>query len=135
MRPVWRVRIGEPEAFTPVCARERTPDVSGLKTLPAPGDVPLFVRENTLLPVAKPVQHVAPDTVFEITVKVYGDAPAPFTLVEDDGETFDFERGGLNRLTLSWADGKGRVEKSGRYTGPPRYSVAAWEKVPLAVAP
>jgi alpha-D-xyloside xylohydrolase len=97
----------------------------------APGDVPLFVRENTLVPVARPVQHVAPDTVFEITVKVFGDAPAPFTLVEDDGETFDFERGALNRLTLSWEDGRGRVAKSGGYAGPPRYAVTGWEKVAL----
>ncbi len=100
----------------------------------APGDVPLFVRENTLLPVAKPVQHVSPDTVFEITVKVYGDAPAPYTLVEDDGETFDFERGAFNRLTLSWANGQGDIAKSGAYAGPSRYTIAGWENVALKAA-
>ena len=100
-----------------------------------PGDVPLFVRENTLVPFAKPVQHIGKETVFEITVKVFGDHPAPFALVEDDGETFDFERGAINRLALSWADGQGKVDKSGDYKGPSRYAITAWEKVPLSPTP
>jgi len=84
------------------------------------------------VPFAKPVQHIGKETVFEITVKVFGDHPAPFALVEDDGETFDFERGAINRLSLSWADGQGKVDKSGDYKGPSRYAITAWEKVPLS---
>jgi len=101
----------------------------------APGDVPLFVRENTLLPWAKPVQHIGKETVFEITVKVFGDHPAPFTMIEDDGETFDFERGAMNSLTLNWtSQGKGTIAKSGNYKGTSRYNFTAWEKVPLSPA-
>ncbi|MBN1346112.1 MAG: DUF5110 domain-containing protein [Phycisphaerae bacterium] len=93
-----------------------------------PGDVPVFVKEGTLLPLAEPVEYVASDTVFNVTVRVYGDAPPPFTLYEDDGETFDFEKGALNRVTLSWKDGRVAVERAGNYAGR-QYRIAQWEKV------
>ena len=99
----------------------------------APGQVPLFVKANTILPVAAPVPFVADDTVFEITARVYGDAPAPFTLFEDDGVSFDFEKGHFNKVVLSWQDGRGRVERTGEFAGR-RYRVVGWEKVTLSRA-
>jgi len=93
-----------------------------------PGDVPVFAKEKTLLPVAEPVQHVDRDTVFDITVRVYGDAPAPFTLYEDDGETFDFEKGAFNQVVLRWDGGKGSSQRSGNYTRQ-RYRIRRWQKI------
>jgi alpha-D-xyloside xylohydrolase len=95
-----------------------------------PGQMPLFVKENSLLPLAEPVQHVDRDTVFKITVKVYGKNPAPFTLIEDDGQTYDFEKGAFNRVVLNWrADGGGKVESTGPFAGR-RYDIVAWEPQP-----
>lgn len=52
----------------------------------ATDDIPLFVKEGTLLPLAKPVPYVKPDTVFEITLRAYGDCSGSCVrLVEDDG--------------------------------------------------
>jgi alpha-D-xyloside xylohydrolase len=92
------------------------------------GETPLFVRDNTLLPLARPVQYIAGDTVFEIAVHVFGDHPAPFTLIEDDGVSFDFERGALNRVTLSWdpAHVAGTVTRTGPWPGR-RYDITAWK--------
>ncbi|MCP4639109.1 MAG: DUF5110 domain-containing protein [bacterium] len=98
-------------------------EVSGV-----PGDIPAFVRDNVLLPVAEPVEHVASDTVFDITVRVYGDNPAPRVLFEDDGETFDYEQGVFNRVTLSWAKGEGAVAREGAYNGA-RYVIRGWQKI------
>jgi len=97
------------------------------------GDAPLFVRENVLLPVAEPVAHVAPDTVFEITVRAYGDTPASFTLIEDDGESFAYESGRLNRVTLEWNAGAGDVRREGDYSNT-RYHIAAWQNVDVLPA-
>jgi alpha-D-xyloside xylohydrolase len=100
-----------------------------LTVIGLPGEVPLFVRNNTLLPWAEPVSHVAKDTVFDLTIKVFGDHPETFTLVEDDGESFDYERGVQNRLTLSWAGTSGgTVKKEGGFIGS-RYRINRWEKV------
>ena len=93
-----------------------------------PGDIPLYVRDNRLLPLAEPVEYVAADTVFNITVRVYGDAPEPFVLFEDDGESFDYEQGVFNTVELAWTDGKGTVVRQGGYNSE-RYRIAGWDSV------
>ncbi len=55
-------------------------------------DIPVFVREGDLIPVAKPVEYMPEDVKFEITLRAYGDASgAVCTLIEDDGMTDDTE--------------------------------------------
>jgi len=63
-----------------------------------------------------------------LTVRAYGAKPAPFTLYEDDGISYDYERGMQNRITLSWTPGEGgKMERRGDYSGPDRYQVKAWK--------
>jgi alpha-D-xyloside xylohydrolase len=95
-----------------------------------PGEMPLFVRENSVLPQAQPVQQVGRATVFAITVKAFGRSPAPFTLFEDDGTSFDFESGAANRLVLTWSQAQGgKSERTGAFAGR-RYEIVGWESVP-----
>ena len=95
----------------------------------APGEMPLFVKENSLLPLAEPVQQVGRDTVFDITVKAFGQSPAPFTLYEDDGTSFDFESGAANRLVLSWTPAEGGKSERTRTFAGRRYEIRHWEAV------
>ena len=88
--------------------------------------IPVFVRGDCLLPLAEPVECVKPETQFEIRVGVYGSKPPKFVLYEDDGVTFDFEKGQQNRITLNWDGKSGAVEKSGAYRGPSRYKIIEW---------
>lgn len=90
--------------------------------------IPLFVKEDTLLPLAEPVEHVAADTCFHLTVRVYGDHPVPFTLYADDGRTLDYAAGRQNRIHLSWQDREGHLTTEGDYRGPDRYQVIGWER-------
>jgi alpha-D-xyloside xylohydrolase len=95
----------------------------------SPGEMPLFVRENSLLPLAEPVQQIDGATVFEITVKVFGERPTPFTLFEDDGTTFDFESGAASRVVLTCDQAAGgKAERTGAFTGR-RYKIVRWEAV------
>jgi len=91
--------------------------------------IPVFVKGGTLLPIAKPVERVGPETVFEVTVRAYGPRPAPFALQDDDGVTFDFERGARSRVELRWDGRAGSVARSGGYTGPSRYRIVGWEAI------
>ncbi|MBR5871689.1 MAG: glycoside hydrolase [Clostridia bacterium] len=51
-------------------------------------DIPVFVKEGTLLPLAEPISCVAPDTQFAITLRAYGDcSDSVCRLIEDDGVT------------------------------------------------
>jgi alpha-D-xyloside xylohydrolase len=88
--------------------------------------VPVFVRGDTLLPLADPVEHVADDTVFAITVRVYGTNPSPFRLYEDDGVSVASSH---NAVDLTWRDGAGEVDRAGDYKGPPRYQIKDWSRV------
>lgn len=64
----------------------------------------------------QPLPHAL--TVFEFTVKAFGPSPAPFTLFEDDGTTFDFETGAANRLELTWTPpAGGKAERTGSCPG------------------
>ena len=93
------------------------------------GQIPVFVRENSLVPIAKPVEFTRPDTCFDLEVRVYGKAPRSFLLYEDDGETNDWQDGNQNTVTLRWDGNEGHVARSGPYSGPPRYRIERWTEV------
>jgi alpha-D-xyloside xylohydrolase len=61
---------------------------------------PVFVRDNTLLPLAEPVVTLDNNTVFTVHLAAYGDNPRPCELREDDGTTFDYEQGKSATLTV-----------------------------------
>ena len=93
--------------------------------------IPVFVKSGTLLPLAKPVESVKLDTCFALTIRVYGNSPAPIALYEDDGVTYDFERGSQNRIELTWnKSAGGQSSSSGHYSGAGRYRVETWSVMP-----
>lgn len=87
--------------------------------------MPLYVRDGSVLPLAKPVNHITSHTVFELKVRVYGAKASPFTLFEDDGETFNYEKGEQNRIVLQPDQ---TVRREGSWKGV-RYHVQAWERI------
>lgn len=66
----------------------------------------LFVKDNSLIPIAKPVQYITEDTVFEIQLNKYGKGNAETFLIEDDGVSYDYRNGGMNRITIVWNEGE-----------------------------
>jgi alpha-D-xyloside xylohydrolase len=95
----------------------------------APGieRIPVFVKEGTLLPLAKPLQFVADDAVFDVALRQYGDGALECTLYEDDGHTFEYQAGQYNWVHISVAvDGSLALERNGTYEGR-RYAVIGIE--------
>jgi hypothetical protein len=91
--------------------------------------IPVFVKGGRILPLAKPVDAVAADTCFEVTAYVFGDSAENFVLYEDDGLSYDFEKGRYNTVALSWtAKEGGQVKRMGQYEGQ-KYNVVKWVKV------
>lgn len=91
-------------------------------------DLPIFIKEGTILPLAEPMQFIGPDTRFELTCYVYGDQVKSASLFEDDGVTFNFEKGKYNVLNLSYQNGKGLVRKTGGFKGN-RFRIKKWEVI------
>jgi len=88
--------------------------------------LPLFVKDGSIVPVATPLNFVDDNVIFEITCKVFGEAPTSFTLFEDDGITYNFLNGNFNKLVLNVVNGKGSVERKGNFNRA-RYNVKNWE--------
>ncbi len=89
----------------------------------------LFVKHNTLLPFAKPVEHITKDICFDITVRVYGDTPQSCELFSDDGYSFDYENGQYDKLILNWDTingGSSTVLSNDKSLS--KYNITDWQK-------
>jgi alpha-D-xyloside xylohydrolase len=107
------------------CFRTGVPYEGGQSYTFSPGleDVPVFVKDGTLLPLAEPLPYVADGSVFDVAVHHYGGNARPCTLYEDDGRTLEYRAGKFNWVHVSAAsDGKLRIERSGNYSGR-RYNI------------
>jgi len=66
------------------------------------GRLPLLVREGAVIPMLKePVTNTSRAYGQALEVRHYGAAPGSFDLFEDDGNTFDYERGQYRIRRLS----------------------------------
>ncbi len=102
---------------------------AGYHTLEAgPDYIPVFVKEGSLLPYAEPVEYVTENTLFQITARIYGKAPASAVLFEDDGVTMDYEKGVYNTVSLSYDGDKAVLTRSGSFTKK-RYELAGWKVI------
>jgi alpha-D-xyloside xylohydrolase len=90
--------------------------------------LPLFVKEGTILPFAKPVEFISDATVFDITCRIYGNIPAKATLFEDDGVTYNFSKGDFNIINLSFSNGKGHYKREGNFMKK-LYQISKWEYI------
>lgn len=63
-------------------------------------EIPVFVRDGAIVPLAKPVPFVGEDTVFEMTVRSYGEGEGEFILYEDDFTSFQYEKTGIRKVVI-----------------------------------
>lgn len=89
--------------------------------------IPLFVKEGTILPLAKPEQYITKNTLFEITCHLYGKVCKPTFLFEDNSYTLDYQNNNFNWISLEWDGKKGRSIPNGNFKGN-YYKVIGWVK-------
>ncbi len=70
--------------------------------------LPLFVRAGSIVPLGEPVSSThEPQKIAKI--RVYPGADADFTLYDDDGMTYDYEKGAGKLTRLHWDDKAGKL--------------------------
>ncbi|HSY16795.1 MAG TPA: TIM-barrel domain-containing protein [Candidatus Acidoferrales bacterium] len=109
--------------------QERIAGGRSIETTNGAGQPPLFVKANTLLPFAEPVESIQTNTCFKITVKGFGVKSADFALYEDDGVSLALEKGDQKQIRLHWDDRGHSQETTGHHAGPARYQIAGWQPV------
>ena len=74
-------------------------------TADAPYDqIPLFMRAGSIVPIGPDQQYIGEKSRDALTLYVYTGANGQFSLYEDDGRTYAYERNGFSRIPLSWND-------------------------------
>jgi alpha-D-xyloside xylohydrolase len=80
--------------------------------------LPLFVRSGSILPLGEPIENT--HQVQKIAkLRVYAGASADFTLYQDDGKTYAYEKGDCSITHLHW-DG---VARRLSHEGPPAWTL------------
>ena len=83
----------------------------------APYDrIPVFARAGSILPVGPELQYTDEKPADPITLMVYAGADGRFSLYEDDGTSYGYERGQFARIPLRW-DERNRTLIIGRREG------------------
>jgi alpha-D-xyloside xylohydrolase len=89
--------------------------------VPAPYDaIPIHVRAGAIVPTGPEVMYTDEKPADPITLWVYAGADGAFTLYEDDGLTYGYEKGASARIPIRWNDATRTLsigKREGTYKG------------------
>jgi alpha-D-xyloside xylohydrolase len=75
--------------------------------------IPLFVKDGGVIPMIPAILHSpGKEEILPLTIRYYGESEGSWNLYDDDGETYDFEKG-----NFSWTSLIVKKDKKGRLTG------------------
>ncbi len=105
---------------------QRLPGKRFITVAPRMEEIPVFVKDGTLLPLAEGTLHTADPRSFNVTVRVYGSGAHGGVLHEDDGRP----NPQITRVLLHWDAERrsGSVVREGTGSGQ-RYQIRSWEPV------
>ena len=66
--------------------------------------VPMFVRAGSILPLGQEMQYVGEKSWDDLEIRVYPGADGSFTLYEDEGDGYNYEKGYYATITFRWND-------------------------------
>ncbi len=82
--------------------------------------VPMFVRAGSILPLGPVMQYVGEKNWDNLELRVYPGADASFTLYEDEGDYYNYEKGVYATIPISWSERTRTLiigERKGSYPG------------------
>ena len=81
----------------------------------APGldRIPVFVKDGGIIPMMRPVLHTpSAGEKYDLEIRYYGTKPSEYMLYDDDGETYDYEKG-----VFSWREISVNPDRNGKPSG------------------
>jgi alpha-D-xyloside xylohydrolase len=97
-----------------IAGGQRIETASPIETLP------LFVRAGGILPLGPVVQYVSEKPAEPVELRVYRGADGAFTLYEDQGNNFGYEKGAFATIPLTWNEAAGTLTigaRNGKFPG------------------
>ncbi|MFA5328065.1 MAG: TIM-barrel domain-containing protein [Prolixibacteraceae bacterium] len=68
--------------------------------------MPLYIKAGSILPIGPKVQFASEKKWDDLEIRVYEGANGEFTLYEDEGDNYNYEKGQYSTITLTWNDAK-----------------------------
>jgi alpha-D-xyloside xylohydrolase len=97
--------------------------LAGGKTVTANAPIsimPLFVRAGSIVPLGSVMQYAMEKPADPIELRVYRGADGQFTLYEDEGDNYNYEKGKFATISISWNEAKHTLEigkRAGSFPG------------------
>ena len=66
--------------------------------------VPMYVRAGSIIPLGPEMQYVGEKKWDDLEIRVYPGADGTFTLYEDEGDNYNYEKGYFSTITFKWND-------------------------------
>ena len=66
--------------------------------------VPMFVRAGSIVPMGPEMQYVGEKAWDNLEIRVYPGADGQFVLYEDEGDSYNYEKGIYTTITFTWND-------------------------------
>ena len=82
--------------------------------------MPLFVREGSVIPFGPAVEFVGEKPSDPLTICIYGGRDCAFTLYEDEGINYNYEKGKCSTIKFTWDENEKRLtigERRGSFEG------------------
>ena len=91
-----------------------------VKLMTTLSEVPMFVRAGSILPLGPEMQYVGEKSWDNLEMRVYPGADGTFTLYEDEGDSYNYEKGVYATIDFKWNDRRRTLtigEQKGTYPG------------------
>ncbi|MGN6370699.1 MAG: TIM-barrel domain-containing protein [Phycisphaerae bacterium] len=82
--------------------------------------IPLHIRAGSIIPFGPDLQYTGEKKADPLTLYVYAGRNGDFTLYEDDGLTYQYEKGAFSEIPISWNDANQKLtigKRQGGYPG------------------
>jgi alpha-D-xyloside xylohydrolase len=92
-----------------------------MQTVNAPYErMPLFVKAGSIVPVGEELQYASEKPAAPITLYIFTGKDASFTLYEDEGTNYNYEKGKYSTISFTYNEAKKEVtigERKGDFAG------------------
>jgi len=82
--------------------------------------IPVFVKAGSILPFGPTIQYADEKKSDNLEIRIYPGANGQFTLYEDEGDNYNYEKGSFSTITFSWNDAKKTLtigDRKGTFSG------------------
>jgi len=123
--PVYKYKARSREVYLPdggwYCNDGKYYDGGRTITAQAPYEqIPLFMRAGEIIPTGRDIEWTDQDRSGYLCLTVYTGKDAEFTIYEDDGLTYNYEKGQYSIIPLKWNEAEGTLtigQRKGSYEG------------------